>query len=92
MKSPVEEEELLAVKNKFPNLDERIMTLFTGNKDFRHLCRDYFLCTNHMEKLEKELNKKRAWMLDYKDERGKLENELLRTLSEMEIDATIQGL
>jgi hypothetical protein len=82
------EEELLAVKKIFPNLDERITKRFTGNKDFRQLCRDYFLYTKHIEKLEKEIDEKKASILNCKYEWLRLENELFRYLSETEIDTT----
>jgi hypothetical protein len=85
MKIPDDNEELFAVKEKFPLQEERIIKIFTSNKDFRQLCFDYFLCTKNVKKLRKEIDERKAWLLTYENVLIKLEKELIHAMSKTEV-------
>lgn len=68
--------QLRAVKQKFPEQNERIEELFEQNNDFRTLCMDYFLCLQYMQKFKEEFSEKHLTLEEYKSIRSELEKEL----------------
>jgi hypothetical protein len=85
MKIPDDDEELFAVKKKFPLQEERITKIFNSNEGFRQLSFDYFLCAKNVEKLRKEIDERKAWLLTYENVLIKLEKELIHAIFKTEV-------
>jgi uncharacterized protein (UPF0262 family) len=73
--------QLEAVRERFPEYKEDILSLYYKDPEFRAICEDYYLCIRYLEKVKKEYTEKIESINEYERIQTELEKELKSRLN-----------
>lgn len=68
--------QLEAIKEKWPERKDQIMTLYYRDARFRSICEDYYLAIQHLDRFRKEFSEKLETIEEYEKVLYELETEL----------------
>jgi len=68
--------QLEAVKEKWPQFKDHILSLYYHDPRFRAICEDYYLAVQHLEKFRKQFSEKLETIEEYENVLHELEIEL----------------
>jgi hypothetical protein len=68
--------QLEAVKERWPEYQDHILSLYYRDNKFRAICEDYYLCIQHLDKFRKEFSEKLQTIEEYEKMLQELEIEL----------------
>ena len=71
---------LLFVTDRFPAFHEKVVGLYNQSGEFQGLCGDYYLCVTSLEQWKTRVENDKQFILEYKDLKQSLEQELSRFL------------
>lgn len=74
--------QLEAVKERWPEHKDQILSLYYTDNRFRAICEDYYLCIQHLDKFRKEFSEKLQTVEEYEKMLQELEIELQGRIKE----------
>jgi len=74
--------QLEAVKEKWPQFKDHILSLYYHDPRFRAICEDYYLAVQHLDKFRKQFSEKLETIEEYEKVLNELEIELRERIDE----------